>query len=56
MIDLVECSSPFRIEGQRDHRAVGIGPLSAFRWQQGDVHMRLDRGLGNIVVSGKGQR
>src|SRR6266487_241979 len=56
VIELVECGSPFRIQGQRDYRAVGIRPLSAFSWQDCDVHVRLNPGLSDVVMVGKSQQ
>jgi hypothetical protein len=56
MVDPVEGGSPFRIEGQGNYRAVNTHPLSAFGWQESDVHMCLDLGLSNTVVLGKSQQ
>lgn len=40
-VQLIEGRSPFRIQGQRDRRAVSIRPLSASGWQQGQIHRRM---------------
>ncbi len=40
-VQLIEGRSPFRIQGQRDRCVVGIRPLSAFGWQQWQIHRRM---------------
>ena len=55
MVQLREGSFPFGIKGQGDHRAISIGPLPSFDWQESHVRVALYHGCGHIVVPSKGQ-
>ncbi len=56
MIDLIEGAFPFRIESQRDHGAIVIGPFPSFGRQQADVYMGQYLGFGHIVELSKGSQ
>ena len=57
MVQLIESGSPLRIEGQRDHAAIGISPLPTFHRQQVvDVHVCPDLRFGDVVAPCKSQQ
>ena len=55
MVDMVESSFPFGIEGEGDHCAISISPLPSFGWQQVDIYMGQHLRFGHIVVLRKGK-